>query len=318
MRNVLKINLSIKRKLGIFFRESIGRLFIFEILEKISLNKKMNKNEIPPLIVIGAPRTGSTMFYQYITSKIKFAYISNISSIFFNAPYLVTKLLLRFHKVSAEIKNDHGVVDGFFAPSEARRILENWFDRKKKKMDTEFIRSSVFALSDLFDAPFLSKNMMNSMRIKEIQRIFPETLFVYLKRSPLYTGQSLIIARKKFNRSIEEWWSTEPEDLDEIVRKTPFEQVIYQVKSIEKFIEDNLENKNTNLIQINYSEFCKNPQLSINEIINWYESKNIKLRKIGLITNDELKNSNNKKLSDSEWKKLEQAYNNIYDKNTTW
>ena len=53
----------------------------FRPLEKYLINKHIQEEiKYPPVFIIGAPRTGSTILYEYITNYLDIAYINSILS----------------------------------------------------------------------------------------------------------------------------------------------------------------------------------------------------------------------------------------------
>src|SRR5690625_5339039 len=56
-------------------------------LELIELNSETS-TDFPTLFIIGSPRTGSTLFTQWLASLGTFAYPSNFLSRLYNAPYV--------------------------------------------------------------------------------------------------------------------------------------------------------------------------------------------------------------------------------------
>ena len=78
------------RYLGKKIRESIGGIHYLHKLEKNKIASLPLKNINPPIFIIGAPRSGSTLLYQVLINNFKLSYIPNISSIFYKYSYLIT------------------------------------------------------------------------------------------------------------------------------------------------------------------------------------------------------------------------------------
>jgi len=296
---------SLVRSLGVFARSTIGAIPVFEVVEKRFLKNISIKKEIPPVFIVGAPRTGSTLLYQYLTAKTNFSYISNIASVFYKSPVFITSMLQERHKPRRKLNNEYGLVDGLYSPSEAAKVFEKWFQKDSYVYrDKSFVKKSVYSISKILDGPFLGKNMNNSMRLENILEIFPDALIIFLRRNPLYNAQSILEARKKINGSVENWWSTKPANYESLLNLTPCEQVVAQIKGIEDYVSKRTSN-HANLLEVNYEGFCKKPSSVLKRISEWYSNQGFELLIKG---NDQLdigiQVSKTQKLSNSYWKEL--------------
>ncbi len=311
--------LKLIRRLGVIFRNLFGGNYFLHLIEKRNV-KKCSKSTIPPLFIIGAPRTGSTFFYQLMINRYQFAYISNISSVFYKSPVTITKLFKKKIKSYSDQKiyNEYGLMKGFFAPSESAGVYKLWFENKKfYKKNKKFIQDSVYSLSNMQNGPFLSKNMNNTVRLEQIYSMFPDALFVHLERDIIYTAQSILIARKNINKNIDKWWSTKPLSFDQLVHYDPYTQVLRQSMDLNRYIKEFLkDHPGMNYIQVNYEELCSNPLNIFKLIENWYQNQKYNLK----IKSDEIKEikiSEKVKLPIKEWNLLKSKYKEICNNEDT-
>ena len=61
--------------------------------ERMTLLDTEEKLEYPPIFIIGAPRSGSTLLYQVLTDYFEVGYISNLHAHFFGSPACLERLL---------------------------------------------------------------------------------------------------------------------------------------------------------------------------------------------------------------------------------
>ncbi len=264
-----------------------------------------NKNsQSPPVFILGLPRSGTTLMYQLLIDTHRFAYFSNISNYFYKSPVLFSNLVLKIfgYYKPTEYKSNFGLTPGFSSPSESGFIFRNWFNDDLNK---EKVKKSINTLSYLFEAPFITKNLYNNFRVRILNELFPNCVFIEIRRDLRYVGQSLLAARKNKFGSYNEWFGIEPLDYKEIRKiKDPFEQVSRQISSINETMEKSLEEINDNRkIVVSYEKLCDSPDLVLNEIIDFLKRNNIKITKLRN-SQSVIKNSDNIKLNKKDWDKL--------------
>jgi hypothetical protein len=123
-----------------------------------------------------------------------------------------------------------------------------------------------------FKAPFLNKWQRNAVRLLPLSNIFPEALFIRIKRKPEYVARSLLAAKRSLLQDENKWFSTRPSNFEQIRDKHPTEQVCEQVCSIEKDIDrDSVTIGIHRFITVHYEELVHSPHRVMNDIKNFYD-----------------------------------------------
>lgn len=309
------------RKIALFLQNHVNRFYLLKGIEHFFTKVYGNSHFLPPppLFIVGAPRTGSTLLYQLLVQKYHFAYISNIASFFHSCPTLTTFLAQKIFSdyENTNLSNSYGYISGFKAPSEAGPLMDIWFgDYSARTYGSEkyvnFVRKQVEKLSAIMCAPCLFKSMKLSLYISEVLHIFPEALFIHIRRDPLYTAQSIIMTRRRLYNDDNTWFSYHLPNHEELIKLDPFEQVAFQIKFIEETIK-NYKNRYTDLkyIQISYDNLTENVNSNLKDIQYNCQKAGIKLFEK---SNREIviNKSERKMLSDSEWQKLKRVISNIF------
>src|SRR5580692_3262293 len=83
-----------------------------------------------PIFIVGAPRSGSTLLYQLMTSCFHFGYISNLHCTLYGAPQLVERFMRNsdFHPDS-NFRSDTGQTEGMAGPCECNAYWYLFFPR---------------------------------------------------------------------------------------------------------------------------------------------------------------------------------------------
>jgi len=175
------------------------------------------------------------------------------------------------------------------------------------------VRASVNAISDTMRGPFISKNLNNSMRLNRINQAFPNAIYLFMRRDPVYTAQSILLSRRNLFGTDKLWFSVKPPDYQKLADLDPLEQVVSQIK----FIEDYLQNvfkqrKIANVMEIWYEELCSNWQNVLEQIAESCRKYGISLEKKDKISNITLKKSQKQLLNDHEFKRLRSIVKKLY------
>ena len=271
---------------------------------------KYNNQEIsfPPIFIIAPPRSGSTLLYQLLIKYAHFSYISNIMALFPTLIPYTAKLTKKYEK-SFSLESDYGYVSGLFSPNEAGALMRFWFSLAESKGDFENVRKLINSISFTFGSPLITKNFNNSLRIKKILEIFPNSKFIYLTRDSRYITQSIYlglknksISRKVYNNFLNKEMANklESEDLLE-------QSVIYSREIINQ-IDDLVRETKIDYCKIEYESLCQNPKeilLTISKKLSFEFRKNL--------DSIALKNRNTINLGNNQWVRLEALISEVSD-----
>ena len=224
----------------------------------------------PPVFIVGAPRTGSTIFYQVISNYWDIGYINNLECLFYKNIIFCGLLSQKIfkNKCHNNFKANHGATKGFNSPSECGGFWYRWFPSAKHFVEKDELtelqkremRRVVYAMIALKGKSVFFKNMNCGQRIGALSQIFPEALFIYCARNPLYTAQSLLKTRERVYGNYHTWWSIMPKEYKKLQSLRPIEQVVAQIYYIEKQINKDLERYYSGKwIELKYEHFAENP-----------------------------------------------------------
>lgn len=170
------------RIIGKYLQKVLGKSKIMLSLQKSIIAKKAVNTgaDYQPLFIVGLPRSGTTVLYQMLLTGFRFAYFSNLANVFYGYPLLILILFKRKHLSyrNTQYKSNYGYVSGIFAPSESGSIFRYW-------SELEFGDGVVHVVKGVMRfmrAPLIFKNLNATFHIKEIEKLFPNAIFVYVER----------------------------------------------------------------------------------------------------------------------------------------
>ena len=258
-------------------------------LENIFFKKK---NIFKPTFVFGSPRSGTSLVTKIIFDTKEFGSILQKDMPFLSLPifwsyfskiyYLGSKKIKRFHNKSLNLSVD--TADAFeevYWPF----CLENYENLFMKELDQykinigklelslkHFIKKILFLRKKSY---YLSKNNLNFLRCKVIQKIFPDSRFVYCIRNPIDVVYSLKKLDDHFSNSKKKsnyLYFTGHYEFG-LEKKTP---EIDNFQQVEDFwnLGDNLSAYLLQWIQVNkfiYSKYLIEPEMKNNFIVICYD-----------------------------------------------
>ncbi len=224
--------------------------------------------QYPPILIVGAPRSGSTLLYQAVVQRFDVAYISNRHCRLNGAPSLVEG---RFAGAahSPTFASDHGFERGATAPSECGGYWYRFFPRSPHHVTLATVdpaalarlRLSVTRFTQAAGRPVVFKNLYCSLRLEPIAHALPEALFLVVHRDLLENARSLLAGRKRRSGDYSTWWSAEPPGIDRIRTLPPAGQAIEQVQGIDRVIaEARAAIGKQRFFDIEYARLCDEPR----------------------------------------------------------
>jgi len=282
-------------KLSVFRRLAIHGELLFSKIEKKLIYNDMNlkKNKFPPVFIIGAPRTGSTILYQILTKTSNVLYIDNLSAFFYKNLLSGLYLSNLFFKDKSHscFRSYHGnTFDcGLHAPSECGDFWYRWLPKEKHYVEPKDIsqkniiqmRRIIYSAIMRWKKPFLFKNLNAGQRLKLLKIVYPDAKFIFIRRNPLFTSQSIYLARNKEMKLKNEWWSIKPKNYKELMKLDTFEMIVGQIFYLEKqIINDRKLFSEKTFYDIDYKNICESPAETVNKLIKF-------------IFNDDLRFNNN-------------------------
>lgn len=268
-----------------------------------------------PIFIIGAPRTGSTILYAYMTNYLDVLYINNFMCRFNRILYLASVVSQFFFRGGQHncFDSEHGNTRGWNSPSECGGFWYRWFPRDKHFVDSEElnnaqkmqIRDIVTTIQNTYSKPMLFKNMNCGQRLRVIKDIFPNALFIYCKRNPLFAAQSIIETRERVHKNRQAWWSIMPKEYNELLKLDYCEQVVKQIYYIQKQMEGDLclfEKKQS--IEIHYEDLCDSPKSTIEEIRNFLSQNGVSVGYRAEVAETKIKLSQQRRIDEQTYNRL--------------
>jgi len=249
---------------------------------------RTNGRPTVPIFIVGAPRTGSTIFYQALTNCYDVKYIDNVaSSWYMSLPFGMwlsnIKYGMRPHNnYFAEFGNTLNF--GGHAPSECGDFWYRWLPNECHFVDsgevsessTVEIRRELDLIMSKYPQPLLFKNLNMGQRLRLIHEIYPDAKIIFIRRDPRFVIRSMLSVRKKLGLSVDEWWSVRPRNFKQLVGLSEVEMCAAQVYYIDKQIKEDMKKFDSkNLVTVHYNELSETKIASIANFLGFDRKNNV-------------------------------------------
>ncbi len=280
---------------------------VIKFYEEWLIKKYSSKGiNYPPIFIVGAPRSGSTILFQLLTKYFSFVYINNFINMAREVPltgFVVNKILfkdIKHNSFSSQYGNTQS--GGLVAPNEGL-FWYKWLPK-----DKHFVRSKDISVKDKrkmkdcfnaimnkYEQSIIIKNLSFGLRLELIHKLFPLAKIIVIKRDPFFTCQSIFLSRRKLGIPDNKMWGILPRNFQEMNELNIYEKIVLQVSSINQQIEEDIKNfPKENVYSLTYESLCQNTRAQISEITGFINS-GFSLKENFQVQN--LKNGNNLKLS---------------------
>src|SRR5690606_8376987 len=218
-----------------------------------------------PTFVQGAPRSGTTLVYQAIVARWRCSFFSNRERACAPYPLLAARLGRAAARFEPTFDSEFGAIRGRDAPSDGWEVFHRFFpyrfDPATPLVRPAVLRRTVLAFERLYGAPFAVKNNANSLRLVELGRVFPEAVFVTVRRDPLATVASLLRARAAHDVAPDRFWAAEIDDsLVDIELRDAVERSVYQTLFVDAFVTAVAAERPAAHLLLRFEDFVADPE----------------------------------------------------------
>jgi hypothetical protein len=232
----------------------------------------------PPIFVVGAPRSGSTLLYQLLTDRFDVGYLANGHARQPGAPSLVERMrgLVRGRRAElGDYRSSFGGTAGELGPSECGPFWYRFFPRRPHYVAADAfptasrreLRAAVGAFVEACGRPVVYKNLYCTARMDALASALPEALFIAIHRDLAANARSLLAGRKRVAGAYDTWWSVEPPGIERLLQLPAHEQVVEQVRALDALVarvEASIGPER--VLHLAYEDLCADPPAQLERI----------------------------------------------------
>lgn len=235
-----------------------------------------------PIFIVGSGRSGTTVFYDFLSTHPEVCWFSNYSSRFVNVtlmPFLHRIFDLPFVGTMAKkgIISRHKLC--VIKPSEAGHIYHDYcgFENKIKTTENDLNVEVEKKFKEVIERHlpltgkkrFLSKQTANNQRIRLINKMFPDAYYIHIIRDGRAVANSMINVR--WWNDFDLWWFGGKAPEWEKKKRQPIELCGLHWK---RNVEEILENKSLfedRYIEVKYEDFILDVRGTMDKVTKFCE-----------------------------------------------
>jgi hypothetical protein len=257
-----------------------------------------------PIFIIGHSRSGTTILYRLFTAHKDTAYPEYYSSKFYKHPWMFRfiSLAMKYRKLRYNINRPipkQGTIWGRFYSaydyldeSKVTEDIKNYYDKVIK-----------YQLKAFNATRFVSKNPRNYLRIRWIDAMFPNAVYIIISRDKKSVLSSMY---QKIQKKKKKWNAEFPGESNELLGYADIKKIIgtncsdmeaciahYELHK--KSLEKDLPTITDRTITIEYEELIKEPINTVKKLyeftnLEWYDELNKVIpKKLQLANNEKWK-----------------------------
>ena len=287
----------------------------------------------PVGLILGSPRSGTTVLLQFFAACRTFSYPTNVLSRFAYAPYvgaLIQKMLFSpeydylgelgdtqsYRDYTSDLGKSRGMLGAneffhFWRKYIPRYLPEHIDATELDNVDFADLSRSLASVESALGKPFVTKGLFLQYNLATFYERMPYLFFVRIVREPIYVMQSIWFSRLENYGSKEAWFSVKPRQFEYLSGLDAHHQIAGQVYYTERAIEDGLGRiPKDRQIETTYEDFCSNPQLLYEKIVSKYLALGCELD-AGYKGPEAFKSSRHLRLPPDDIRRLESAYDDF-------
>ncbi|NVJ60356.1 MAG: sulfotransferase [Gammaproteobacteria bacterium] len=255
-------------------------------------DESINLNQ-PVVMIVGPPRSGSTLLLQLLAHSGLFCYPTNFLSRFYRSIGLGCRvqdmifnpefdyrgeLLSSSSGVIEPFQSEFGKSKGPLAPNVFWYFWYTHFNfgqthflskQQWQKSSLKRFNNELAILQNYHNTPVVLKAMVLNWNLVELSKLSNNIVFLFTQREPVDNCESILTARRKIYKDESTWWSFKPPEYEAIKNlEDNNEQIAAQWLSIDKacrYAQHQLPEARYKVI--NYQELCREPEKQIREAL---------------------------------------------------
>jgi hypothetical protein len=211
----------------------------------------MRNQIVRPIFIVGAPCSGTNIFYRTFAKHPDLAWISNITKKVPSSLWL-TRFIMLF-------RNDH-------RPTEANNVWQKFAnndDESLGRVDVtaatrKYLNSVLQNNLQIFNKPrFVNKCPGNSVRIEFLKEVFPDAIFIHILRDGRAAAYSIMRSRLGHSGA---YWSVKPPGWQDLLKLPLVDACALQWKiTVEAILQSAKKLPGEQFMEIRYEEFVDRP-----------------------------------------------------------
>ncbi len=183
---------------------------------------------------------------------------------------------------STNYKSYYGRTRHWDEPYDGTKIWLRWFPYEPVyspggslgEKEIRHIRATIALFERTFGTPFVNKAQRNNGRILELDRAFPDCVFLRIRREHDRMAESVLHALENEMKGHDIWFSLRPSNHKQITTTDPLEHVCEEIFYTERDIDRDIGSIGTHrCLEITYRALCEEPAEVMRACADFYRNR---------------------------------------------
>lgn len=235
------------------------------------------KPSLPTILIVGAPRSGTTLASQLIASCLDVAYVDNVAALFWSDPAIGLAVSQSVNADSRRscFQSKFGSTEGLSEPHEFGRFWRESLGfpgmdsrvRSEQPIDWQRLQTTIARMQLLTKRPTMFKVFHLAFVLDEWLERQPNTIVVHVNRRLAANASSILSMRESRTGDVSEWVSVRPQSELELESYPPAEQAVLQVVETNRNIRRHCAGVPARqLVGARYEEICSAPHVFVEAV----------------------------------------------------
>ena len=251
------------------------------------LRESASETELPLVLIVGPPRSGTTLIYQVLAQHWDVSYFTNRNAMFPRSPVMAAKLFERSftppnsRNQARNYNSLYGNTAGLSGPNDGFHVWNQFFGEDRYEIPVQLPQELQTNMHQFFAAwltvtgkPLLNKNNRNTVCFATLAKALPNARFLVVERHPWFVAQSLIKARKWVQGSKKLGWGLGAESVPHGSDHLSYvDAVCRQIANHQKQLRAQVQDiQPERFLHTTYEAFCARPAEFLEQSLSWLPS----------------------------------------------
>jgi len=285
---------------------------IDRLMQRKELSLLVDTKEIhqPILLIVGPPRSGSTLLNLALSQALEVSWFPNVSQLFPRSPIVAARWFANQTKKQFRLSNYYGNTPGLALPNDGYSIWNRWYDYDRyvprmSASSVDSMRLFMAAWINSFEKPLLNKNNRNSLCIQQLSEVLPTAHFIVISRHHADNARSLVRSREFVQGSKHKPWGLLSHADHKDDELGYIEDICDQLFQIRAQMSAELSAVDpTKVTEVRYEDFCDDP---LNVVSSIASRARVNIRDEGIQALSTIRKSNSRLLLAEEERRLSEC-----------